>query len=136
MNIYTDLLTFTVKHLKVGGRLVTWFPVFREDYDVKRLPSHPNLKLIGNSEQILSKYTSRRLLTYERLNNVNINEDDDDCSEENNTIQDFRAKYFEIREEARKERRMKKAAVRERDRLDAESKRKIKEKSFDEMTID
>lgn len=28
-SIYNDLLAFTVKHLKIGGRLVTWFPVFR-----------------------------------------------------------------------------------------------------------
>lgn len=28
-NIYRDLLSFSVNHLVLGGRLVCWFPVFR-----------------------------------------------------------------------------------------------------------
>lgn len=27
--MYQDLLSFSAKHLKLGGRLVCWFPVFR-----------------------------------------------------------------------------------------------------------
>lgn len=28
-SIYRDLIVFAAKHLKIGGRLVCWFPVFR-----------------------------------------------------------------------------------------------------------
>lgn len=27
--IYNDLLIFAAKHLRLGGRLVCWFPIFR-----------------------------------------------------------------------------------------------------------
>lgn len=40
-----------------------------------------------------------------------------------NSIHDFRTKYFEIREETRKERRTKKASLREQGRLEAEKRR-------------
>lgn len=38
----------------------------RSEYEEENLPNHPCFKLIGNSEQILSTYASRRLLTYEK----------------------------------------------------------------------
>lgn len=107
-SIYRDLLLFSAKHLRIGGRLVCWFPVLREDYTEKCLPTHPCLTLIANNEQTLSKVTSRRLLTYEKVRHPSI----DELEVRDTTIPDFREKYFVIREETRKERRLKEAAIR------------------------
>ncbi|RZC34191.1 tRNA (guanine(10)-N2)-methyltransferase -like, partial [Asbolus verrucosus] len=107
-NIYNDLLTFSVKHLRLGGRLVCWFPVFREDYQESGLPSHPCLKLVANSEQVLTKITSRRLLTFEKIRHPSVTE----LHLNESQITDFREKYFVAREETRKERRMREARIR------------------------
>lgn len=92
---------------------------FREDYSENGLPAHPCLKLVGNSEQVLSKHTSRRLLTYEKIN------EPEEVPHEicDNNIVDFRAKFYETREESRQERRIKKAALKEKGRLEAEKRR-------------
>lgn len=39
----------------------------RDQYSTDQLPIHPCLRLIANSEQVLSNYTSRILLTYEKV---------------------------------------------------------------------
>ncbi|KAK5650812.1 hypothetical protein RI129_001841 [Pyrocoelia pectoralis] len=112
--LYQDLLAFSAKHLRIGGRLVCWFPVFREDYSEEGLPTHECVKLVSNSEQVLSKYTSRRLLTYEKIcepNEENLNSA--------NTIANFRNKYYKARDENRRERRVKEANIREKNRLEA-----------------
>lgn len=62
-DIYRDLINFAVCHLAVGGRLVFWLPVFREDYDESHIPSHPCLELAHNCEQVLTVHSSRRLVT-------------------------------------------------------------------------
>lgn len=80
----------------------------REDYAEKCLPTHPCLSLLANSEQPLSKVTSRRLLTYEKTRHPSVDEEDI----EHTTIQDFRNKYFLVREETRKEKREREAALR------------------------
>lgn len=112
--LYQDLLAFSAKHLKIRGRLVCWFPVFREDYSDEGLPSHLSMKLVANSEQVLSKYTSRRLLTFEK-----IEEPIDGQCNGINTIADFRNKYYRTRNETRRERRTKEAGIREQNRLEA-----------------
>lgn len=110
--IYGDLISFSLKHLKLGGRLVCWFPIFRETYTEDGLPSHPCLKLVANSEQVLSKLTSRRLLTFEKIeeptpgSKINIQ-----------NILDFREKYFETREETRSEKRIREAELRNQNRI-------------------
>lgn len=132
--LFKDLLHFSAKHLKMHGRLVCWFPVFREDYNEDGLPKHPCLELVANSEQILNTHTSRRLLTYEKL--VEFNEDvhlvtnsiDED---EVNNIQDFRTKYYETREETRKERRMKQAELRMHGKLQQEQRLQRENASFE-----
>ncbi|GJQ69511.1 hypothetical protein Trydic_g6611 [Trypoxylus dichotomus] len=53
-HLYFDLLAFSAKHLKLGGRLVCWFPIFRADYNEDGLPRNTSLILIANSEQILN----------------------------------------------------------------------------------
>lgn len=102
--MYKDLLTFAAKHLKLNGRLVCWFPLFRDQYSEDQLPTHPCLELIANSEQILSNYTSRRLLTYKKIKDPK--ESDEIIS---TNLIDFREKYFALRNESRREKRMKKA---------------------------
>lgn len=96
-----DLLCFSATHLTVGGRLVTWIPIYREEYDIKVLPSHPCLTLVGNSEQILSKFVSRRLLTFEKHKDVQ------DESEHKKVfavgIKNFRQKYFAQIEKLKRE---------------------------------
>lgn len=62
-----DLLKFASKHLKVGGRLVSWIPINKKDYSDTNLPQHPCLKIVANSEQSLTAFTSRRLLTWEKI---------------------------------------------------------------------
>ncbi|XP_060524759.1 tRNA (guanine(10)-N2)-methyltransferase homolog [Cylas formicarius] len=106
--IYRDLLNFSAKHLQIGGRLVCWFPVFREDYTEDCLPAHPCLKIVANCEQPLSMVTSRRLLTYEKLKQPVL----EDLTIMDNRITDFREKYFVVREVTRKERRLKEAQTR------------------------
>ncbi|KAI4457392.1 rna methylase-related [Holotrichia oblita] len=118
-HLYYDLLTFSAKHLKLGGKLVCWFPIFRDDYNEDGLPTNTCLKLVANSEQILNKHTSRRLLTYEK-----IGEPCGDIREQRNNIIDFRSKYYDTREETRKERRMKKAMERHRNRKETTNHKK------------
>lgn len=59
-----DLLDLAARMLVMGGRLVYFYPVLRED-DVmeNHFPEHPCFKLIASSEQILSSRYSRVLVT-------------------------------------------------------------------------
>jgi tRNA (guanine10-N2)-methyltransferase len=99
--MYDDLLIFSFKHLKIGGRIVFWFPVNREDYSEKLLPQHTALELVANSEQKLTADAMRRLLTYEKVREtgelVNVAE-----LEEIN----FRKKYLFTDDEKKDERRI------------------------------
>ncbi|KAM7250599.1 hypothetical protein ACFE04_022482 [Oxalis oulophora] len=59
-----DLLNLAAKMLVMGGRLVFFFPVLRDDDSSEtNFPEHPCFKLITASEQILSYRYSRVLLT-------------------------------------------------------------------------
>ncbi|XP_003426755.1 tRNA (guanine(10)-N2)-methyltransferase homolog [Nasonia vitripennis] len=118
--LFIDLLNFSVKHLKIGGRLVFWFPIFRKEYSEDQLPRHPCLTLIASSEQILSNYTSRRLLTYEKTKDSQ--PDDPPCTigEAN-----FRDQYFNMREELRSVRRARKSAERLRMKQEWELRKKM-----------
>ncbi|XP_075211721.1 tRNA (guanine(10)-N(2))-methyltransferase TRMT11 isoform X2 [Lycorma delicatula] len=89
--ILSDLLQFATNHLKLGGRLVTWVPVFRSDYNSDDLPQHPCLEMISNCEQILSQFTSRRLLTYEKIAEPLGQKVEVNLSE---SYSNFREKYF------------------------------------------
>ncbi|XP_065349628.1 tRNA (guanine(10)-N2)-methyltransferase homolog [Cloeon dipterum] len=63
-----DLLDFAANHLCMGGRLVFWLPICREEYDEeKSLPKHKCLRLIYNCEQVLSCHSSRLLLCMEKV---------------------------------------------------------------------
>ncbi|KAG6462317.1 hypothetical protein O3G_MSEX013187 [Manduca sexta] len=104
-HIYSDLLNFAAKYLEVDGRLVCWYPLVREEYHEDQLPNHPCLTLVANSEQVLSKLTSRRLLTYQKVH-------DNDSSLPIDTsagTHNFREKYFSVGEVTRRERKERKA---------------------------
>jgi tRNA (guanine10-N2)-methyltransferase len=87
--MYEDLLIFSTKHLKLGGRLVCWFPIATSDYHEDLLPQHSALELIANSEQKLTGDATRRLLTYEK-----VRESGEIISKAGLEAVDFRVKYF------------------------------------------
>lgn len=58
-----DLLDLAARMLVMGGRLVYFYPVLREDEMQDCFPEHPCFKLVASSEQILSSRYSRVLLT-------------------------------------------------------------------------
>ncbi|XP_067619700.1 tRNA (guanine(10)-N2)-methyltransferase homolog isoform X2 [Eurosta solidaginis] len=123
-HLYVDLLNFAAQHLNLGGRLVCWLPYHREDYTNDLLPRHKNLKLIANSDQPLSGLTSRRLLTYERIDCTHTQ----DCAQSScklPTVLDFRERYFNNGLESRAERRMRKANQRELGRIEALNRGKL-----------
>ena len=66
-DVMLDLLDMAASMLVVGGRLVYLLPCL-VDFDSKNeLPTHPCLKCVANSEQELSQYWSRRLITMEKI---------------------------------------------------------------------
>ncbi|KAJ6931890.1 hypothetical protein NC651_007544 [Populus alba x Populus x berolinensis] len=58
-----DLHDLAARMLAMGGRLVCFYPVLREDDAGNHFPEHPCLKLIVSSEQIPSSRYSQVLLT-------------------------------------------------------------------------
>jgi len=68
-NILEDLLNFSAEKLSIGGRLVYWIPIIRQEYEERLLPSHPCLTLLHNCEQVLSSNTSRRLIVMSKFSN-------------------------------------------------------------------
>lgn len=63
-----DLLDLAARMLRMGGRLVFFYPVLREDDHVEsHFPEHPSFKLIAASEQILSSRYSRVLITMVKI---------------------------------------------------------------------
>ncbi|CBI20041.3 unnamed protein product, partial [Vitis vinifera] len=63
-----DLLDVAAKMLVMGGRLVYFYPVLREDDSTEtHFPEHPCFKLIATCEQILSLRYSRVLLTMVKI---------------------------------------------------------------------
>ncbi|CAH2040165.1 unnamed protein product, partial [Iphiclides podalirius] len=105
-HLYSDLLDFAAEHLEVGRRLVCWYPLVRDEYDEKHLPRHPRLQLVANSEQVISRWTARRLLTYQKLKVQDSSATTDPLA----IAPNFREKYFSVGETTRKERKEKRAA--------------------------
>ena len=73
-SIFVDLLNFANVYLRVGGRLVFWMPTHIVTYDESLLPTHPCFQLFSNSEQILNRTVSRRLLTMVKIRESDSNE--------------------------------------------------------------
>ncbi|XP_033163378.1 tRNA (guanine(10)-N2)-methyltransferase homolog [Drosophila mauritiana] len=125
-SLYGDLLEFSAKHLRLGGRLVCWIPFHSEDYDPKMLPQHQHLNLVANSEQQLTGNTARRLLTYEKCFEYSPTEPLlGGITQVPTPSQDFRERYFNNALESRKERRMRKAELREQARVEMNARGKI-----------
>lgn len=101
--------------------------ICREDYTESTLPAHSCLKLVANSEQVLSQYTSRRLLTYEKIKEPSIDDlevktlcnvtttqlgnEQKEVSPEKSagTTSDFRERYFNSGDLSRKEKKEQRA---------------------------
>lgn len=115
--MFDDLLIFSAKHLKLGGRLVVWFPVARDDYTEKLLPRHSALEIVSNSEQKLNGEATRRLLTYEKVQATGEIEDVAELEEI-----DFRHKYFTQGDSFKQEKR---EAAHERNISEAQKRGKI-----------
>lgn len=103
-HLFDDLLKYSVKHLTINGRLVCWFPCIKDVYNEKMIPQHTALRLVANCEQKLQGFTSRRLLTYEKI------------SEEGELIQNelleglnYRETYFDLMNEKRARRKQERA---------------------------
>ncbi|XP_060175856.1 uncharacterized protein LOC132606399 [Lycium barbarum] len=63
-----DLLDLAAKMLVMGGRLVYFYPVLRDDDSIDTtFPEHPCFKLVATSEQMLSYRYSRVLLTMVKI---------------------------------------------------------------------
>lgn len=63
-----DLLDLAAQMLVMGGRLVYFYPVLREDDTIDtNFPEHPCFKLVAACEQILSLRYSRVLLTMVKI---------------------------------------------------------------------
>ncbi|KAJ9141460.1 hypothetical protein P3X46_031997 [Hevea brasiliensis] len=63
-----DLLDLAARMLVMGGRLVCFYPVLREDDTIQiQFPEHQCFKLVASSEQILSSRYSRVLLTMVKI---------------------------------------------------------------------
>ncbi len=62
-----DLLDVSARLLRVGGRLVYFLPAAPEVYREEEVPRHPALRLVANSEQVLTARYSRRLITLEKV---------------------------------------------------------------------
>jgi len=101
-NLFHDLLNFSVKHLKMDGRLVCWFPIPDKFYDDTIFPQHSALKLISTSRQQLIGDTSRILLTYEKTAETGEIVTNDALENV-----DFRMKYFTQYDKEQKETRHK-----------------------------
>jgi tRNA (guanine10-N2)-methyltransferase len=65
-DVLGDLLDFSARSLVMGGRLVFWLPT-TSDYVDADLPLHPCFNIVANSEQKLTMYFSRRLITMEKV---------------------------------------------------------------------
>lgn len=65
-DILNDLVEFAERSLKIGGRLIFWYPT-DDNFKEKELPDHECFKLIGNVGEKLNSKLTRRLITYEKM---------------------------------------------------------------------
>ncbi|XP_046547438.1 tRNA (guanine(10)-N2)-methyltransferase homolog isoform X2 [Haliotis rubra] len=75
-DIFKDLLNFSAKFLRLHGRLVFWFPTIRTEYSDANVPRHPSFQVVANSEQCLTSRVGRRLITMEKVQELQMEEDD------------------------------------------------------------
>ncbi|KAF0688061.1 Aste57867_20285 [Aphanomyces stellatus] len=68
-DVMNDLLVFAAQNLRVGGRVVYLLPT-TYDYTDADLPTHPQLRVLGNSEEKLTSKYARRLITMEKTHHA------------------------------------------------------------------
>ncbi|XP_067118788.1 tRNA (guanine(10)-N2)-methyltransferase homolog [Centruroides vittatus] len=98
-NIIKDLLNLCAFCLTLGGRLVYWLPVFKEDFKEDCIPSHPCLALISFCEQVLTSHSSRYLITMEKIFEPQLMDNTDATVPE--TTSQFRHKFFQALKNAK-----------------------------------
>lgn len=94
-----DLLDLAARALVIGGRLVFFVPCSVPDYDPKQLPTHPIFRLVANSEQLLTRKFSRRLLTMEKTGPYT----EELAAAAAETSREFKERHVEIVEQSRNE---------------------------------
>lgn len=96
-DVFADLMKFSNKHLRVGGKLVFWYPVSREElkkHGKLLYPRHSSFELFADCEQVLNMRTSRILLVYSKIKTQH--SEDVDASGDVLSIQNgFRDIYFQ-----------------------------------------
>lgn len=65
-DLFADLLDFAAKFLVLGGRLVYWLPIIRNEFTVSLIPIHPCLEMTWCCEQPLQRQVGRRLIVMEK----------------------------------------------------------------------
>jgi tRNA (guanine10-N2)-methyltransferase len=92
--VVNDLIAFAATYLNVSGRLVFWLPTLNDEYTPEDIPTHPQMRLISNSEQNFGKW-SRKLITMEKIGSVDgISKDLLGISISKPGHSNFREKYF------------------------------------------
>ncbi|KAI9197520.1 S-adenosyl-L-methionine-dependent methyltransferase [Polychytrium aggregatum] len=95
-HVLEDLVEFSAKFLRPGGRLVYWLPTVTSEYKPEDVPQHPQFRLIANSEQNFGKW-ARRLITMEKIGsteNAGEGSADGDATAQLPAHAGFRGKYF------------------------------------------
>ncbi|KNC82476.1 hypothetical protein SARC_05246 [Sphaeroforma arctica JP610] len=66
-SLLLDLLEFAAQHLVVGGRLVYWLPMMREEFSVERIPLHPSMRLVAHASDSMKLGAARYLITMHKI---------------------------------------------------------------------
>jgi len=97
-----DILSFAFHTLVDGGRLCMWMPTANDEDMELAIPKHPGLRLVASCVQEFNKW-SRRLLTWQRLSDGQVDWDEVTKWERNDGLKtgtadelnQFRRKFFE-----------------------------------------
>ena len=65
-DILNDLISFAKKNLKIGGRLIYWFPT-NDNFKDSDLPKNDSFILLANIPDRLNGSLTRRLITMEKI---------------------------------------------------------------------
>jgi len=81
-NVIWDLIILAARLLRIGGRLVYLLPIDLDESPEDAIPRHPCFKLIDSSENELTRSTSRKLITMEKISPYSGNESVEQFGEE------------------------------------------------------
>lgn len=111
-DVMRDLLDGAAEYLRIGGRLVYLLPIFVEEYDDDKLPTHPCLRIIQNVEEKLTMKMSRRVIVMEKIKHVYQNGNETNISSAGNEDGNINAAnesdmYSNLKEKIRDNKRQK-----------------------------